>query len=260
MAIMIPDIPIDVQFGSHEDEMFYALSKLPDEYYVFHSFVLVTNVAGMLHESETDFVVFHPQKGIICIEAKAGQVRCVEGKWFYGSGIEMSRGGPYRQADLNKWKLEKYFAQNGLSDLWNKCKVLHAVWFPTIDRAYLNSIHFTSDADRSITLTKESLTSIETDIERLFAIQLPSRAETDLTKNEAQKILSNVLCPSFDLVPSVASEMSIKRNAFNFGRTTVCDHKWRCRNRKNDDCIRKGAETCRKQRARPLPVLQSSFM
>ena len=215
MAIMIPDIPIDVQPGSREDEMFYALSNLPDEYYVFHSFVLITNVAGMLHESETDFVVFHPQKGIVCIEAKAGQVRCVGGKWYYGSGIEMSRGGPYRQADLNKWKLEKYFTQNGLSDLWNKCKVLHAVWFPSIDRAYLNSIHFTSDADRSITLTKESLTSIEPDIERLFAIQLPSGVEMDLTKNEAQKILSNVLCPSFDLVPSVASEMSIKRNAFN---------------------------------------------
>ena len=172
MAIMIPDIPIDVQPGSREDEMFYALSNLPDEYYVFHSFVLITNVAGMLHESETDFVVFHPQKGIVCIEAKAGQVRCVGGKWYYGSGIEMSRGGPYRQADLNKWKLEKYFTQNGLSDLWNKCKVLHAVWFPSIDRAYLNSIHFTSDADRSITLTKESLTSIETDIDRLFAIRL----------------------------------------------------------------------------------------
>lgn len=215
MAIMIPDIPIDVQPGSHEDEMFYALSKLPDEYYVFHSFVLITNVEGMLHESETDFVIFHPKKGLVCIEAKAGQVKCIEGKWYYGSGIEMSRGGPYRQADLNKWKLEKYFTQNGLNDLWNKCKVLHAVWFPSIDRAYLDAIHFTSDADRSITLTKESLTSIESDIERLFSIQLPTRSETALSKSEAQKILSNVLCPSFDLVPSVASQLSLKRNAFN---------------------------------------------
>ena len=215
MAIMIPDVPINVQPGSHEDEMFEALCALPNEYYVFHSFVLITNVEGMLHESETDFVIFHPQKGIICIEAKAGHVKCTDGSWYYGSGIKMSHGGPYRQADLNKWKLEKYFEQNGLRDLWDKCKVLHAVWFPSIDKTYLNSIHFPSDADKSITLTKESLTSIEAEIEKLFSIDLPSGIETKLTSFESKKILSNVLCPSFDLVPSVASELSVKRNAFN---------------------------------------------
>ena len=40
MAIMIPEKPIDIPVGSHEDEMFIALSTLPDEYYVFHSFVI----------------------------------------------------------------------------------------------------------------------------------------------------------------------------------------------------------------------------
>ena len=215
MAVMIPNVPIEIQSGSHEDEMFYALSMLPDEYYVFHSFVLISNVSGVLHESETDFVVFHPQKGIICIEAKAGRVKCVKNTWYYGSGIPMSHGGPYRQADMNKWKLEKYFEQSGLMDLWDKCKVLHAVWFPSIDRSYLNTIHFTSDGDKTITLTKESLSSIEDDITRLYSISLPSHVETSLSKSEAQKILSNVLCPSFDLVPSVASELSIQRNAFN---------------------------------------------
>lgn len=73
MAIMIPEKPIDIPIGSHEDEMFIALSNLPDEYYVFHSFVIINNVNGVQYESETDFIVFNPQKGIICIEAKAGQ-------------------------------------------------------------------------------------------------------------------------------------------------------------------------------------------
>ena len=66
MAIMIPEKPIDIPIGSHEDEMFIALSKLPDEYYVFHSFVIINNVNGVQYESETDFIVFNPQKGIIC--------------------------------------------------------------------------------------------------------------------------------------------------------------------------------------------------
>lgn len=169
----------------------------------------------MLRESETDFVIFHPQKGIICIEAKAGCIKCTDGVWYYGSGKQMPRGGPYRQADLNKWKLEKYFEETGMKDVWDKCKVLHAVWFPSIDRQYLNAIRLPSDADASLTLTMESLTSTETDIERLFSVELPSGVKTSLTTFEVQRILSNVLCPSFDLVPSVMSELSVKRSAFN---------------------------------------------
>ena len=215
MAIMIPEKPIEIPAGSHEDEMFIALSNLPDDYYVFHSFVILNNVNGIQYESETDFIVFNPQKGIICIEAKAGQVRCESGKWLYASGIEMSHGGPYRKADSDKWKLQKYFQRKGLQNLWNKCKTLHAVWFPSITKAYLNMIQMPSDGDKSITLTKESLTNIKEDIDKIFDIQLPANIVTTLSNSETQKILSMVLCPSFNLVPAVASEISIKRNAFN---------------------------------------------
>ena len=215
MAVMIPAKPIEVPEGSREDEMFVALSNLPDDYYVFHSFVLITNTEGILRESETDFVVFHPGKGILCLEAKAGHVYCRNGTWFYGSGCLMKHGGPYRQADMNKWKLQKYFEEKGMLDLWGKCKTLHAVWFPSVSSTELNGIQFPSEADKSITLTEESLGNIERDIERVFSIELPSSIETALSKADARKILENVLCPSFDLVPSMVSELGIKRSAFN---------------------------------------------
>lgn len=215
MATMIPEKPIEIQEGSREDEMFIALSKLPDEYYVFHSFVLISNTEGILRESETDFIIFHAKKGILCIEAKAGHVYCDRGTWFYGSHIPMRHGGPYRQADINKWKLEKYFEQKGILGLWQKCKTLHAVWFPSVKKAELNTINFPPEADKAITLTEESLTSIENDIEKIFTLELPSGVETSLTNTESKKILENILCPSFDLVPSVVSELGVKRNAFN---------------------------------------------
>lgn len=215
MAIMIPEKPIDIPVGSREDEMFIALTGLPDEYYVFHSFVLISNTEGILRESETDFVIFHPRKGIICLEAKAGHVYCSQGTWFYGSGLKMRHGGPYKQADLNKWKLQKYFEEKGMLDVWDKCKTIHAVWFPAVNKSELNRIQFPSDGDKSITLTEESLENIERDIDRIFAIELPSKVETTITKAEARRVLDNVLCPSFDLVPSMISELGIKRNAFN---------------------------------------------
>ncbi len=215
MSIMIPDKPGNVPEGSREDEMFTALSTLPNEYYVFHSFVIISNSDGVQRESETDFIIFHPEKGIICLEAKAGHVYCNNGTWFYGSGIPMKHGGPYRQADSNKWKLQKHFEDRGMYDVWEKCKTLHAVWFPSVSKNELNGIHFPADADRSITLTEESLSNIESDIDRIFRINLTAKTETVLTKREANRILENILCPSFDLVPSMVSELGIKRNAFN---------------------------------------------
>ena len=212
---MIPEKPVEIPSGSREDEMFISLSTLPDEYYVFHSFMIVSNTEGIQRESETDFVLFHPQKGILCLEAKAGHVYCKEGTWYYGSGIMMKHGGPYRQADINKWKLQKLFEERGMLDIWGKCKTLHAVWFPSISKSSLNSISFPADSDRSITLTEDSLVHIERDIENIFSIELPNVIETTLSKKEAQRILDNILCPSFDLVPSMISELGIKRNAFN---------------------------------------------
>ena len=57
MAIMIPDKPIDITESSLEDVMFEALTKLPDDYYVFHSFKILNCDDGFYHESETDFVI-----------------------------------------------------------------------------------------------------------------------------------------------------------------------------------------------------------
>ena len=193
MAVMIPEKPIEIPVGSREDEMFLALERLGGDYYVFHSFMILSNVDGIQRESETDFVIFHPHKGIICLEAKAGHVYCSEGTWYYGSGIMMKHGGPYRQADMNKWKLQKYFEEKGMQKEWDKCKVLHAVWFPSISKSELNGISFPADAERSITLTEESLTNIERDVERLFEISLPSKNETALTKEESRRILEKFL-------------------------------------------------------------------
>ncbi len=84
MAIMIPDRPIDIEKASLEDVMFEALEKLPDEYYVFHSFKILNCDDGFYHESETDFIIFNAKKGIICLEAKAGKniQRCDDGMWY----------------------------------------------------------------------------------------------------------------------------------------------------------------------------------
>ncbi|MBO5569997.1 MAG: NERD domain-containing protein, partial [Clostridia bacterium] len=84
MAIMIPEKPRDFDPRSRENIMFSALESLPDEYFVVHSFrVNKIRTDNSLYEGEADFVIFHPQKGILCVEAKATRVRYEGGTWCY---------------------------------------------------------------------------------------------------------------------------------------------------------------------------------
>ena len=103
MAIMIPEMPRDYDPVSLEGAMFDALKKLPEDYYIVHSFKNVYVEENILHEGEADFVIFNPTKGLLCIEAKAGAVNYEDGYWKYESGHIMKHGVPYKHAEENKW-------------------------------------------------------------------------------------------------------------------------------------------------------------
>ena len=134
MAVMIPEIPNPFQAGSLEDVMFEALKSLPDSCMVFHSFRLTDVKDGILKESETDFIIFDRERGVLCLEAKAGAVSFRDGRWMYGNGTTMRSGGPFRQAAANKWKLMELIGNSRLGFLAERIKFLHAVWFPSLFR------------------------------------------------------------------------------------------------------------------------------
>ncbi len=214
MAQMFPEIPRECTEGSLEKEMFAALEQLPQEYCVFHSFSIVRVIDDILYESETDFVVFHPRKGLLCIEAKAGEINYENGEWKYGSGISMSHGGPFHQAAQNKWKLKKYIENQNLSYLLPKCKLLHAVWFPSVTRDYITRKNLPSEADVNIILTKESLQNIEQDISAIFNIAVPIDVKTELGARDADVLMRMVLAPSFKLVALSELKAMHRQNVF----------------------------------------------
>lgn len=215
MAHMMPSKPRECLKNSLEDVMFEALSHLPNEYYVFHSFKIITVRDDLLQESETDFVIFNPAKGILCLEAKAGHIYCKDEEWFYGSGIKMSHEGPYRQAASNKWKLMQYISDKNMDDIKNSCKFVHGVWFPSVSDEELKQITFPSDGDRAVTMTSEALGDPQKYIDKLFSIEIKKDFQTDLSGYQIKRILNSILCPSFNLIPSVKNEFELKRTVFN---------------------------------------------
>lgn len=215
MAIMIPEKPRMFNEASLENIMFESLAELSDEYYVFHSFKIVTQTDGVFYESETDFVIFNKKKGIICLEAKAGQVSYKNGDWIYSNGVVMHNGGPFNQASANKWKLKSYIEKSNQKNVIPKCKMLHAVWFPSISEEDINKINLPSDADKKIIMTKSAIEKPQPFIDAIFELELPNGIKTNLTENEGKTLIQNVLCPSFSVFPAASMDADIKKIAFH---------------------------------------------
>lgn len=214
MATMIPDKPKEFDPKSHEGVMFDELNQLPEDYYVFHSFEILTLKDNLIAESEADFVIFHPKKGIICLEAKAGKVEYGKGYWQYGSGRRMKYDGPYIQAKRNKWKLRDYMVDHGLEYECNNCKKLHAVWFPDVPEANLRGVSLPGEGDIIITLTSDSFGNIQESIDKIYEYDGQDRCKTNLSEKSVQKILDRALAPSFNLISFQQVEKERNKNVF----------------------------------------------
>ena len=217
MAIMIPEKPHEYDPSSQEGIIFDALKMLSDEYFVIHSMKIATINNNVYQENEGDFIVFHPQKGIICIEAKAGKVK-YDGTWKYGNGIEMPHGGPFRQAENFKWRIIQYIQDKNRNELIKKCKFLHAVWFVSLASSDLDKIVLPSECVREQILTKEALKNPSEYIDKIFNISIKVGGETvntKLSQLETKIMIRDILCPEFEIVPASSFDLDIKKIVFH---------------------------------------------
>lgn len=214
MARMIPDAgprPFDPK--SREGYVYHALEKLPDSFVVVHSMKFAQVKAGSINEREADFVVFHRDLGILCIEAKNGAAYYDGSTWRYASGVAMRHGGPYNQAMNSVHALEDYMRDKGMHDVLSRCKRLHAVWFIGLSRDEFEGVDLPPEASVKCTLFSDDLEDAEPAIRRVFSYKV-AKTHTKLTAKEADGIVGRVLCPRFGIVPTNATNASLMRAQF----------------------------------------------
>ena len=215
MAVMIPEKPHKYDPASQEGLMFDSLKLLPDDFYVFHSFRIANVTGGIFYENETDFIIFNRKLGILCLEAKAGQVKYENGYWYYSNGEPMHHGGPFNQASSNKHTLMQFIKKTSYSGILNRCKFLHAVWFPAITDARLAVMTLPSEADKKLIMTKEALENPLDYINRIFSTKLSNGIETDLSEHEEKGIIRDIFCPQFNIFPTASFENDLKKIVFH---------------------------------------------
>ena len=133
--------------------MFAALRRLPDPWRVFHSVAWTGMRDGRPSDGEADFVLLHPEHGLVVVEVKGGGVRLEAGKWFsYGREGKKKIKNPYRQATDSKHSLVSYL--KGSKADFPYLPAGHAVTFPDLT----GKPEFGPDAPPSITITRSDLT------------------------------------------------------------------------------------------------------
>ena len=203
MAKFYPTIINSFHSSEGEYLVYEALSKLNNEYVVFHSYRWLGEINQRRSEGEADFVVLHPQKGILSIEVKAGSIAYYNGNWIQTNRHtkESKIIDPVGQAAESQYRIQNYLRRhfNGQIPV-----VGRAVWFPSV--SIHDKITLPLEVNRDIIFDVGSLDNPAKDLDKAFSywkLNLGVRG-TELCIHDFKNVIK-LLMPSFKIVESVAS-------------------------------------------------------
>lgn len=192
-----------------ERELYRALADaLPDDYTVFHSVRwLARDPRSGARDGEADFVLVHPKRGILLIEAKGGHIRYdgVADRW-HSNAYEIK--DPLVQAERNKHSLrEKLRATPALQDRW--INIGHAVAFPDIivDGA------LRLDAPREVVLDHGDMADIKEWVEKALAFYVDSDERSPGLGDAGVRTVIDVLSPSLEIRSPLSTAIAAEAQA-----------------------------------------------
>lgn len=204
MAIFIPSVkPEDFNNSYGEMKVYESLRSLNDKYTVFYSLSWV-GVNERRTVGEADFVILHPDKGVMVIEVKSGEIEYKNGDWIQTntrSGVA-KRIAPFVQARKSQFELLDRLV-TGIKD-FRLPMMCYCVWFTSIninDKAELPP-----ESPREIILDRRSLDNAEKAINTAFDYWGTKYKMVTLDNQQFQKVV-NVLCPHFHVVPKLRTKI-----------------------------------------------------
>ena len=208
MATMFPRelLPDEVK-SNGEAKVFAALrDRLPDEWEAFHSASWIAAHEGKgAIDGEIDFVLCHPEHGIICLEVKGGSVECRAGEWStVREGRRQRIKDPFTQALDHRYDLQrKIDALEGWSG--RDLLIVHAVAFPDVT---VHQLVLAPDAPREILLDRTDVrVDIGSAIGRVLTFHHGAREQRRLPGADGAAMVRDLLAPSVLLRVPMAEEI-----------------------------------------------------
>lgn len=211
MAKFIPSVkPEDFNNSYGEKAVYEALRTLSDQYTVFYSLSWV-GINEKRTIGEADFVIAHPDKGVLVIEVKSGEIEYKNGEWIQTNtkSGQSKRIEPYVQARKSQFELLDRLNKNIQS--FRLPMMCYAVWFPSIE--INGKISLPPEASIEITLDKQCLNNPEKALENSFSYWATKYRQVNLEYCQFREVI-DVLCPHFHIVPRLKAKIEEMEEAY----------------------------------------------
>lgn len=206
MARTFPRSLLDEDLKSNaERKVFEALrDQLPDEWSVFHSAsVIYRDHAEGARDDEGDFVLCHPERGIVCPEVKGGGIECRHGEFFRlpAGGPRERMPDPFGRAIDHRYALARKIAElDGWRD--RRLFLVHALAFPDIS---VHQLVLGPDAPPQIIADRNDLSDMAAVVERVLAYHEGSRDKRVAPGPDGEAMLEQLLAPTFRIEVPMAT-------------------------------------------------------
>ncbi|WP_169460987.1 NERD domain-containing protein [Ktedonobacter racemifer] len=210
---MIPS-PMRSDTKSPAERRLYELfrTQLSDDWLVFHSVPWqARNVKYGARDGEADFVLLHPDIGLLVLEVKGGHIRYVgeSGQWFSNEYVIHD---PFEQAKTSKYHLLQVLKEQ---PYWSshRINIGHAVAFPDVDISQSHHM-LRPDAPRTIILDKGQTRNLEAWLHDVFHYWSGQNQDSGTPGQFGAREVKNVLSPSLYLKPLLSSEFEDEEEEF----------------------------------------------
>lgn len=200
MAHMYPKRLLDDVSSSAERKLYELFRhKLSDEFTVFHSVAWLASADdGRAQDGEADFLVAHPELGVLVVEVKGGRIE-LDGpseQWFsvdrYGNKHQLKRS-PYAQAKDGCYSLLRKLRESRVTSAYT-FTVGYAVCFPDV----VVDSDLRPDAPKTITIDQQRKLELEKTVRSIFDHWRPEHGGRSPTHSGIQALI-DLLAPRVEL-------------------------------------------------------------
>ena len=207
MARFIPEVaPEDIVHDS-ERVVYEALRGLPTGFVVLHSFPWLRPMRGLasepLREGEADFVIVHPERGLLVLEVKGGEPELKGRTW--------SRGGKELRDPFDQARKSRYALLDAIEERTRKR--VNRTMFTHGDAVVFPHVKFTGtlpvNSDPRVLVDAPDLAVLPARIEEAFGAW--SRGATHLSPSQFTGLLE-ALMPKLRLMRCAGAEVSAEHH------------------------------------------------
>jgi hypothetical protein len=213
MATMFPErLPLHIQENpklSGERKVYLALKNLPDKYLVFYNIKwLLHNGQWGVQEGESDFIIAHPDLGVIILEVKGGTISysAEEAQWYSRdkTGKVFQIKDPVDQSRKNEHALRRLLLELPSWPAHKNINTAYAVCFPDI---FTHGEYIKPDLPHEIVLDCDDLDHIETAVPKLFHYVFSNKS--DFPGLDGIGIIRTLLARSFSFTSPLSVDIDI---------------------------------------------------